>query len=534
MVHSPHNRVSSILIPFLMLLAGISPSETIRAQVNKQPPPSSESKHAVLIAEFLEAADDRANKQDELEACLAAMVRIGASEFEPVIAGVLRDYKQKVEQICRQSGIPMEDKFKAIDYDNEDGSQSDDELDTERNKEWDAKAKIESYSRTLSLWTALRRLQKRPDPVHVFADQAIFEHSYEWPDLPSHLVTVRNIDTSQQEVGYMFGQWLGNTTNTGNRTPNVSFQYRVYNADSRKPQPFAESDGSPGFVIRSGPPSIFRRPTLRFGDGWTTRLNMEDYLAALRPGKYTFKVLYHNSRIINNTENLDDLICCESREYELSIRPRDIWLTEEEESKLSSLVASLDSSQPVRILATPYGPWIHKTIPPESELGQILSAGWEAVPALLKRLKEPNLPRQLKSHLLATLFNITGQVDPRGQAVDGSASMNLSEGTIWKVEAKKSGIGPFEYWRKDFDVERFHQSEKELEVESTLEDFVQGRLNKYGYVVTLDSKLQAMLIDEWKKCQAYIQVQRDDGLFGGGGQNGGGFGGGGGGGGGFF
>ena len=432
------------------------------------------------------------------EPVLVEMLRRGDREFEPALQRLVLTYKARREEWQREIARlePLQPK---------DGRPHEELTQAEKDlmqKFVTAENSFESAAPKLELLIALRRLQERPDPARVIVTGLTADsYSIQWPDMPTLNVSVRNMDTLQEPVISRLG---GN-----NRSGRAErFKIQVRNTQT-------------GHVIVETlpPPSTFGggivgATTLEFGEGWHTSLPKADFVPQLQPGEYAIRVLYHDHECIADRPSTEDHICCKSREYELTIYRRTVQQTKEQTAAIAALLSQLDRSQHVRIVDAPYGEWASDFIPPKSILGQILTAGWQAVPALLEELEDESQTLAERAHTLAMLFSITGQVDPRGE----SRMQHY-------FSSEKSSIGPFAYVRQGKGVS--HHMDGDRIGSSRSYNF--GSLHRVGLpelepgnpnashstessqaAMELDKQSQSVLVDQWRQLRKLITVVDPD------------------------
>ncbi|MFK7820842.1 MAG: hypothetical protein AB8G99_19165, partial [Planctomycetaceae bacterium] len=360
-------------------------------------------------------------ESERRERVLVEMLRRGDREFKPALQRLVADYKARREELQRTITRlePLQPKDRRAW-----NEMTQAELDLS-DEFYRVQSDFREAAPRIELLTALRRLQGKPDPVHVVVT-GLSRGSYplQWPEMPTAHVSVRNIDTLQEPVRSQLG---------GNNRSGRAERFKIQVRNTRTGEVTQET---------LPPPSMFSGgrlggTTLEFGEGWHTSLPLADFVPQLQPGDYAVRVLYHDHQCIADHDSTEDLICCQSREYELIIEERTVRQTEEEAAAMATLLTQLDRSQHIRIVEGPYGEWAHDFIPPESVLGQILTTGWKAVPALLDELENESQTLAERAHTLAILFSITGQVDPRGEAIIMGHH----------IPTHKSPIGPFAYIR---------------------------------------------------------------------------------------
>lgn len=336
-------------------------------------------------------------------------------------------FEQPLQKLVAKLNRQRDEAFKLLGYDRQHRDRLPGEAGQEPVEWTDAHdAAVNTIARVtanLELVTVLRRLQQRPDPVQVIVHE-FDPDDLQWPQLPVLRVSVRNMDTLQQETGFQAG---------GDYRSGRWARWRIH-IRNRVTGQLMKVLPAPSF-IGGGLVVVENRPTLMYGEGWNTRLRVADYVASLDPGDYTLQVLYHNVANIADMADVEGLICCRSRQIPFSVGERVVWIDRKEQVSIRSQLAKLDRSAHVRMVRGEYGPWAYEVVPPDSELGRLLSQGWNAVPELLRELNDPQQPDQARVHTLALLYSITGLVDPRS---DGSHARRL-----WP--AAESAIGPYEW-----------------------------------------------------------------------------------------
>ncbi len=280
---------------------------------------------------------------------------------------------------------------------------------------------VEHYSRNLELVTALCRIDMAPDPLRVFV-AGPHELTSEFPSLPTLDVTIRNVDAQNREIGF---------TASGDYRSGRQARWRIEVTDSaggvRPPR------REQGPVIGGG---IFQMTTLKPGEGWQTDLTMARFIESLTPGEYQVRVLYHNDLKIVDQEFTAGLIVSRSDPIKLTVQPRAITVSNQE------WLARLDDRTPRKIITGTYGPWAHTFIDPRGQYGQLLTLGWSAVPTLIEELAREGQSPERRAHLLALLFSITGENDPRPSGwVHKSGALGsyavLDQG--WSISSRRAG-----------------------------------------------------------------------------------------------
>lgn len=251
----------------------------------------------------------------------------------------------------------------------------------------------------LELLTALRRAQGKPDPLLIqveLPDRAVYATMTSLPRLKA---TVENVDTGHETVNFRDG----GDDRSGRRD-----RWRLVLLDEQgRKVPDAE------YVSMSGG-GVYSRSHLAFGERGdrVNVLDMSEYVTPPRPGKYQLQVLYHNQIAIVHREDLSGLIVSKSEPVTLIIEPVKIHLTKSEDEEIRALIAKIDATPPLKIVAGKYGEWAHHFVSPESPHGRLLAMGAKIAPALIGELDQKITPER-RALLFALLFSVTGDHDPR-------------------------------------------------------------------------------------------------------------------------
>ena len=157
----------------------------------------------------------------------------------------------------------------------------------------------------LELLTTLRRMDGKPDPLHVFLDgpQAMECTS---GNLPTINVRIVNVDVETQAVGFQTG---------GDYRSGRQARWRLEVRDEQdRLMPV-----KPRMGVGGGGISSFGM--LQPGKSYETKLEVAKYVEPLAPGRYRAVVLYHNSATIADREDISGLIVSSSDPFELIVRP---------------------------------------------------------------------------------------------------------------------------------------------------------------------------------------------------------------------
>lgn len=149
------------------------------------------------------------------------------------------------------------------------------------------------------------------------------------------------------------------------------------------------------------------------GEGWETKLQVRDYIEVPPPGKYEVQVQFNNRCAISSFQSVDGLVLCQSDPLELIIDKTKVETTIAVGAEVRRLVADLDGTQPLKIVAGTYGKWAHATIGPDSPEGKLLLLGAAAVPPLVEIVQDEKLNADKRAWLFGLLYTLTGDNDPR-------------------------------------------------------------------------------------------------------------------------
>ena len=158
---------------------------------------------------------------------------------------------------------------------------------------------------------------------------------------------------------------------------------------------------------------IYSRELLSPGKAWRTKLQMKSFIT-LPVGVYTVRIQYDDSRELSNEMKPEGLIVFYSKPIKLTVNARIIELSKKEKDDALACLSHLDSQAPLQIIAGNYDPKAYGDfIGPDTPAGQLLALGWKAVPVLIDTLESKDGSGNQCAWILALLFTITGQNDPR-------------------------------------------------------------------------------------------------------------------------
>jgi tetratricopeptide (TPR) repeat protein len=251
--------------------------------------------------------------------------------------------------------------------------------------------------RNLEVLTALRRLQKRIDPVKIEVRgpariEAIFPHM---PDLDVALVN----QDEKAPVGYQ----EGGDYRTG-RLERWRLQVRDAKGNDVPVVDFLSSFGG----------GLTRDSILKPEQKWEATLQVRSYVHLL-PGDYTLQVQYHDIDPIAGMDWIGGRVVCKSEEIRVHVQPRVIDLSAAERKTIADLIEKVTGKDELRLPDGIYGKNHHKWIAPESPQGKLLSLDWKAVPQMIDEVTEEATSPRRRAWLLMILFATTTCHDPRDE-----------------------------------------------------------------------------------------------------------------------
>jgi hypothetical protein len=297
--------------------------------------------------------------------------------------GMRKDYL--LTELVRRGGKECEKWLKAA-------------LDAETAKREDSKEDQFTLRSSLQVLAALRRVQKKSDPVVVEVRLPDVLRG-DTRELPTLQVALTNVDDEKLDVVMM----QGGDYRSGRQ---ARWRLEVHDAKGQL-LPQRKNRG----IMGGG---MFGMATLRHGDSWPTQLPMDSFVQITEPGEYTVRVLYHASETIADRDDVTGLIMCVSKRFKLQVgkAPKKVLSLEAgSRTRAKDLIAALAEKGRVKVVMGGYTKAIHDFIDPQTPEGQLLTMGWQAVPELLDTLSDERISTQKRGWLLALLFAITGERD---------------------------------------------------------------------------------------------------------------------------
>jgi hypothetical protein len=257
--------------------------------------------------------------------------------------------------------------------------------------------KSSSLHTSAPILTALRRIQKKPDPLQIDLTLPLKGLESDFPSLPEVEAMLVNRDVDKRSFTFT----KGGDYRSGRQ---ARWRFHVTRKDGTV-VPVKQVWGVGGGLVGTG--------TMEVGGTWKTMLKMGSFMYALEPGEYQVRVQYHDESAIANQEDLTGLIIFSSAPFTLSIKPMTLSVTATETKRAKDLLYAIPENAPLKVVAGTYSEDFHDLIAPESPQGKLLTMGFNAVPALLDELYSEKLSTSRRAWTLSLLFSVTGSNDPR-------------------------------------------------------------------------------------------------------------------------
>lgn len=269
---------------------------------------------------------------------------------------------------------------------------------------WKENYELDRLSNNCELLTALRRIQKKADPLSIEVTQPKGLRAIPGK-LPTFAVKLRSVDVEKTPV------WTQLIPHFHGSRREAQWRFEVKTADGNI---LPVRPNTSLFRIAGG---IKSDGWLKYGDYLDTILPMGDFIDIPEPGEYTVTLLYHPKLPIADTADvaeLDELLIFRSDSFPLTVDKGPKLIVEASQSiraKVLSLVAELPDEGVVKIVGGVYDEDDFAFIPPESPAGRILNLNWQALPSLIDSLSDARLSRHRKAWVLSLLYGITAEHD---------------------------------------------------------------------------------------------------------------------------
>jgi len=251
-------------------------------------------------------------------------------------------------------------------------------------------------SSNVTLLTALRRVQKKTDPLVILVTGKA-EIKCHVGYLPVLMANLTNLDSERTQVKLELGGDYRGASRSN------KWRIQVVDADGHV-LPEREDEDMGGFV---------HFETLEYGESVPMRLPVAAYVDVSKPGTYTVTVLYHPFVRIGNVSSVDGLVCCHSLPLKMVVEPVKIETTDEEQNRAAALILKLPANGPLHILGGAYNEQAAGDfMPKDSPAAQLLQLEWKAVPELIRAVNGKTLNPTQRAWALGLLFSITDHNDP--------------------------------------------------------------------------------------------------------------------------
>jgi hypothetical protein len=246
----------------------------------------------------------------------------------------------------------------------------------------------------LEYLTVLRRAEGRPDPLAIRIEGTTHEGTY--PDVPVLVCKATNVDrkpfTITEGGSYRSGRF-------------ARIRVEAIAPDERllppTPSPFSFGGG------------MSRSRTLRPGGSVRFDVPIGYYVVFPGPGEYRVRIQYHDQRNIDSDPSGEGWIVSTSPTVTVRMKARPLKLTHRRLDEMAAWIDEIDTSRPVPIVDEPWRPGM--AFPegePAAPEDRLFRAGWDAVPALLRKLDDETSDPRRRAWILAMLWNLTGLHPP--------------------------------------------------------------------------------------------------------------------------
>ncbi len=255
-----------------------------------------------------------------------------------------------------------------------------------------------SEPRELVLLTALRRAERKPDPLAIEFDT----HSVRavtFPRLPTISFQLKNVDVSE-----LFSLSGGAIFGFGGR-------YQCYRIDATDPR---------GVHLAPLPNPLFscvgsvHEVTLAPGEVLDPELDLDltQYVAAPQPGEYRVCVQFHSEENIAGAAGVEGWILATSQSFVVRLDPLSVRLSAHEVASMKEWIAAIDVQDQVLLIREHWSPGLTFFGEPTSAADRLFRAGWNGLPVLLEALDDEHLAQGRRACIVALLWDIAGIFDP--------------------------------------------------------------------------------------------------------------------------
>jgi hypothetical protein len=248
----------------------------------------------------------------------------------------------------------------------------------------------------LSLLTALRRAQGKPDPLALVLGapppyDAIF------PETPKVAFSLKNVDAAKETFGFTEGG-----------------SYR----SGRFARIHVEATGPDGarvpvrtqFGMMGG--GMSGRGRLAAGESHPGEVKLGDFISFPGPGVYQVRLSYHDSEEIANDDRIDGFVVATSPEFTVRLKSQSVTVKRAELDALKEKFKSIDFTEKVPLVAGHWSADLKFDGAPKTPQDHVFRAGYAAVPMLLELLDDATLTIEQRSWVFGLLWDITGINNP--------------------------------------------------------------------------------------------------------------------------
>ena len=248
----------------------------------------------------------------------------------------------------------------------------------------------------LSLLTALRRAQGKPDPLAIVLGapppyDAIF------PETPKVAFSLKNVDASKETFGITEGG-----------------SYR----SGRFARIHVEATGPDGarvavrtqFGMMGG--GMSGRSHLAAGESRAGEIKLGDFISFPGPGVYQVRLCYHDSEEIANADRIDGYVVATSPEFTVRLKSQSVTVKRADLDALKEKWKAIDFTEKVPLVAGHWSPDLKFEGAPKTPQDHVFRAGYAAVPMLFELLDDATLTIEQRSWVFGLLWDITGINNP--------------------------------------------------------------------------------------------------------------------------
>jgi hypothetical protein len=248
----------------------------------------------------------------------------------------------------------------------------------------------------LPLVVALRRLERKPDPLAVELSEASYESTF--PELPMVVASLVNVDTQA------FTIQVGGDYRSGRL---ARWRFEVKDAGGKlMPQ-------CDWFGMMGGGLSTAR--VLKPNEQMKYELPAANYITPLPPGEYTLRVQFHNRESIADLSDISGLVLVSSKEVRLKVIPGVLRNGAAKRKQAEAWIAKLPEAGSTKIVGGTYGKWAYEFVPPDSAQGRLLAMGLDALPSLIDAAGDRATSEGRRAAILGILYSATGTNAPQSE-----------------------------------------------------------------------------------------------------------------------